>query len=358
MIPAGARVAYFPASTTLQAPSDRRRFPWYANQRGIRFELADPAREYDVVVLNQRADLSVWSRYRPGQAKLVYEANDSYISVSSREPKQALRGTFKFLTGQSRRLQLNYREAVKDMCRRADAVVCSTDEQRAQILPLCANTHLVLDFQDADVLATKTSHAGGPVLNIVWEGLASSGIPMRMMREILEPLAHRRPVALHLVTDPVYHRYSNMFGKTHTVDLVRREFGELARHVQVHQWSAFSLAAIATAADLAIIPIDARDTFAWGKPENKLLLLWRLGVPTLTSATPAYRRAMARAGLELACHSTAEWHERLAKLADSPEQRAAAAARGTVTVNLEYSSAEMMRRWDAVFESLWQAGAR
>lgn len=354
----GLRIGYFPASPSFDAPSDRRRFVHYARQRGLKIELADPRKTYDLVVLNQRADISVWARYRPGEARIVYEANDSYISVPSSDPKQALRGTFKFLTGQSRRLQLSYREAVRAMCRRADAVVCSTDEQRAQILPLCANTHLVLDFQDADVLATKTTHSNGPVLNVVWEGLASSGIPMRMMREILEPMARRRPVALHLVTDPVYHRYSNILGKTHTVDEVRREFGEFARHVQVHQWSAFALAAVATAADLAIIPIDERNTFAWGKPENKLLLLWRLGVPTLTSATPAYRRAMARAGLDLACQSTAEWQERLALLADSPQERTAAAARGTTAANTEYSSGEMMRRWDAVLESLWPAGAR
>jgi hypothetical protein len=346
------RIGYFPASPSFDAPSDRRRFVYYARARGLKFELADPAKFYDLVILNQRADLSVWSGYRR-DARVVYEANDSYISVPTTDPKQALRGTFKVLTGQSRRLQLNYREAVRRMCRRADAVVCSTDEQRQQIASLCGNTHQILDFQDGDVLATKQSHTGGPVLNVVWEGLASSGIPMRMMGEILAPLARRRPVALHLVTDPLFWRYSNILGKTHTVDEVRRQFGDFARHVHVHQWSAFALAAIATAADLAIIPIDERDTFAWGKPENKLLLLWRLGVPTLTSATPAYRRAMARAGLDLACQSLNDWHARLEQLAESPQQRAHAAERGLAAANGEYSASEMLRRWDAVLDSLW-----
>ena len=81
---------------------------------------------YDLVVLNQRADLGTWARYRPGDSRIIYEANDSYISVPMTDPKQMLRGGFKFLSGQSRRLQLNYRAAVEDMCRRSDAVIVST----------------------------------------------------------------------------------------------------------------------------------------------------------------------------------------------------------------------------------------
>jgi hypothetical protein len=351
-VPDHWRVGYFPASPAFDAPSDRRRFVYYARNRGIRFEFADPSKEYDLVVLNQRADLSVWTKYRPGDARIIYEANDSYILVPASDPKQALRGTFKFLTGQSRRLQINYRAAVQDMCRRSDAVICSTEEQREQIAPLCANTHLILDFQDGDVLARKTSYASGAVLNIVWEGLASSGIPMGMMRDILEPIAATRPVALHLVTDLQYRRYSNKLGKVHTDELARKEFGSLARNVHIHQWSAFALSAIATAADLAIIPIDVADTFARGKPENKLLLLWRLGVPTLTTDTPAYQRAMKLAGIDLCCSSLADWHARLGRLAASEQERADAGQRGLAITSTQYSSEEMLRRWDAVIQTL------
>jgi hypothetical protein len=353
-LPDGLRIGYFPASPDFEAPSDRRRFVYYARARGMKFELADPRETYDLVVLNQRADLSVWSRYRPGEARVIYEANDSYISVPGSDPKQALRGAFKFLSGQSRRLQLNYRAAVMDMCRRSDAVICSTDEQRAQIEPLCANTHLILDFQDGDVLGRKQGHDDGAALNVVWEGLASSGIPMRQMRDILAPLAARRPVVLHLVTDLVYWKISNKFGKTHTSDQVRREFGDFAPRVRLYQWSAFSLAAIATASDLAVIPIDVDDVFVRGKPENKLLLLWRLGVPTLTSATPAYVRAMQRAGLDLTCDSLPQWHQKLDRLAADPAERARAAARGLDATSTLYSSGEMLRRWDTVMDSLWK----
>jgi hypothetical protein len=353
-MPEPLRVGYLPQSAALTAPSDRRRFVHYARARQIAFELADPRERYDLVVLNQRADLSVWANYRPGDSRIIYEANDSYILVPASETKQALRGVFKFFSGQSRRLQLNYREAVADMCRRSDAVVCSTDEQRALIEPLCGNVHLILDFQDADVMARKSDYAARAEFHVVWEGLASSGIPMRQMRDILEPLARLRPVVLHLVTDPVYYRYSNMFGRVDTAEQARRALATVAQ-VHLHPWSAQTLSDVATAADLALIPIDMRNTFDRGKPENKLLLLWRMGVPTLASATPAYRRAMQCAGLDMACESQADWHAKLLRYAADEAARARAGELGLQVANGSYSSDEMLLRWDKVLESLFDA---
>ena len=43
------RVGYAPYDASLSGPADRRRFPFYAERRGIQFELADPSREYDLV---------------------------------------------------------------------------------------------------------------------------------------------------------------------------------------------------------------------------------------------------------------------------------------------------------------------
>ena len=34
------------------------------------------------------------------------------------------------------------------------------------------------------------------------------------------------------------------------------------------------------------------DPMMVGKPKNKLLLFWRMGLPTLVSAIPSYKRAM------------------------------------------------------------------
>ena len=54
------RIGYVPYSNALDRPGDRRRFAYYASKRGIQFKIADPAKEYDLVILSARADISVW----------------------------------------------------------------------------------------------------------------------------------------------------------------------------------------------------------------------------------------------------------------------------------------------------------
>jgi glycosyltransferase involved in cell wall biosynthesis len=344
------RIAYLPGERDFSAPCDRRRFVAYARARGIEFELADPREKYDLVVLSQRADLSVWSQYRPGEAKIVFDSVDSYLAADGL--KATLRGLAKFATRASRHLQFNYRKAVARMCQRADAVVCSTEEQRAHIREYCPNVHLILDVHDSELHEMKRDYAGGKKLHLVWEGLASSGIPLELLHQLIEPLAAEREIVLHVVTDLVYWKYLDRVGKRHTVDDVRRVFGPLARQVHLYDWNPLAISRIATAADLALIPIDLSNSFHRGKPENKLLLFWRMGVPTLTSATPAYRRAMALAGLDMACENMEQFRSRLDSFAADRSLREAAGQRGLEVVREHYSAAAMLGKWDHVFESI------
>src|SRR6267378_392866 len=134
----GARIGYVPYSEDFHPPGDRRRFWRYATRRSIRFEVARPAERYDIVVLSERADLSVWHRYRIGEAKIIYDLIDSYLAVPRTNLKGLFRGVAKFVSRQSRHLQVSYWRAIARMCERADAVVCTTPEQRQEILRYCS----------------------------------------------------------------------------------------------------------------------------------------------------------------------------------------------------------------------------
>ncbi len=140
------RIGYAPYDATLTQPGDRRRFPFYAGRRGIPFELADPSRDYDVVVVTPRADLAAWTRYRRGRSKVVFDMVDAYLSIPPSDPKAILRGPAKFLAGEARHPFFSYRGALERILERADAATCATPNQAAEIQPLCDNVHVVLDF--------------------------------------------------------------------------------------------------------------------------------------------------------------------------------------------------------------------
>ena len=50
-----------------------------------------------------------------------------------------------------------------------------------------------------------------------------------------------------------------------------------------------------------------KDPMMVGKPENKLLLLWRMALPVLVSSTPAYQKVMIRANQDNFINKESEW---------------------------------------------------
>jgi len=341
-----ARIGYVPISPALGAPGDRRRFVYYARKRNLRFEIADPSQSYDLVVLSQLADLSVWSRYPRG--KLVYDLIDSYLAIPRTDLKGCLRGLAKFVSRQSRYPQLDHWRAIAKMCRRADAVVCATEEQRHDISRFCANVHLILDVQTSVTRTTKQDYAAHRPFRLVWEGLPQTLGSLERIRPVLEQLQREHPIELHLVTDRLYHRFLGRYGRTDTAEIARRIFSG----AEFHEWREDDCAEIICSCDLAVIPLATDDPFTAGKPENKLLLFWRLGMPVVTSATPAYARAMKGAGLQLACRNDAEWRANLESLVGDGAARREAGRRGKAYAEAEFGEERLLARWDAVMATL------
>ena len=340
------RIGYAPCSVTLDKPGDRRRFVYYASRRGLKFEIADPDKEYDLVVLSALADISVWSRYP--KAKLVYDLVDSYLAIPRTDLKGRLRGLFKFLLRQSRYLQLNHWKAIGAMCARADAVVCSTQEQRRDILKYNSNVHIILDAHMAVIRKVKTNYSATRPFRLVWEGLPQNLGSLKLIRPVLDQLRGRYPVEMHVVTDPVYYKHMGKYGKTSTLETARK----ILPDIHFHEWTESDCADIICSCDLAVIPLSLSDPFAAGKPENKLLLFWRMGMPVVTSASPAYLRAMHAAGIDLAVKDEANWLERIECLMGDEGARLEAGVLGKSYADREFSEELLLERWDAVFTSM------
>ena len=340
------RIGYVPISSTLEAPGDRRRFVHYARNRDLHFEVADPAKHYDLVILSQRADLSIWSQYPRG--KLVYDLIDSYLAIPRTSLKGSLRGIAKFVSRQSRYPRLDHWKAIEAMCARADAVICSTDEQKFEISRFCPNVHLVLDFQNMVARTVKRDYSANQPFRFVWEGLPSTLASLELLRPVLLNLRRKHPLELHVVTDLQYYRFLGQFGKSSTLKAARRVLPD----AYLHKWNEMDCSEIICSCDLAVIPVALDDRFSVGKPENKMLLFWRMGMPVVSSATPAYTRAMKAAGIDLSCSTEAHWQATLERVMVDDTLRRDAGDRGQAYVSREFGDEVLLARWDMVFASL------
>ncbi len=341
------RIGYIPYSHDQQAPADRRRFCWYASTRGISFEVADPSEEYDLVIIHAQADLSAWSKYQ-GKAKIVFELIDSYLDVPKTSIKGLLRGLAKFASQQHRHLRLNHWKMLQDMCRRADAVICSTEEQRQKMLSFCKNTHIILDRQGGVARKVKTDYSMGTTCNLIWEGLPQTVHFLFEIQDVLESLATKYKIALHILTDLEYYKYLNKFGKNQTSGITQKIF----KNTYLYEWNEELHPYISSACDIAIIPIPIKDPLSAGKPENKLLLFWQMGIPTITSATPSYSRAMNKAGLQMTCNTKQDWQEILEKYIEDKSLRASAGKKGRAYVLENNNDERILKQWDDLFESV------
>lgn len=342
-----ARIGYTPYRPNLDSPADRRRFAWYATHRGLTFEHAQPGAKLDLVVVTATADLPLWRR-EPRASKIVFELIDSYLAIPRFDMQALGRGIAKHIAGETSRLAPSYRTALVRMCRRADAVVCTTREQQAHIQGLCPNVHVVLDHHDEVTTQVKEDYSLRTPPTIVWEGLPYTIGALRDLAPVINALHTRQRICLRVLTDPVYYRYARRFRRTEIVPMLRSTFNA----VEFVAWDRSTLASEVTSSDIAVIPARLTDPLSAGKPENKLLLFWRMGMPTVTAATPAYRRAMREAGLDLTSETHPEWISRLEELLASEPARQTAGKLGLHFATSAQSTDLLIRRWDDVFRSI------
>jgi glycosyltransferase involved in cell wall biosynthesis len=341
------RIGYVPYSASLTHPGDLRRFVAYARARNLPFEVARPDGRYDVVVLSELSDISVWSEYRGG--KVVYDLIDSYLAVPRTDIKQLLRGLVWYANGRHRRLRIDAKGAIQNMCRQADAVVCTTDEQKSDIEPYCRNVHIVLDIHDYAIRNRKQNYSAHSPFNLVWEGLASNVPQMKAISSVLHEMSQRRAIVLNIVTDPDRPGALPWLPRIKSVDVAKSIF----ENVVFRQWDVATFSRIVTKCDVAVIPILTDNPVTLGKPGNKLALLWRMAMPVLTSATPAYRRMQDAAGLGyLACDDSSDWFAALDRLMSEEAARRDAGERGYAFVTANLQTNRLLKLWDDVFSSI------
>jgi hypothetical protein len=274
---------------------------------------------------------------------------DSYLAIPSHDPKGLLRGIAKYATGQNRRLLLNYKRGLAAMCRRADAVVCSTESQREQILPLCPNVHLILDFHAGVVRAAKADYAAGEVFHFVWEGQPGNLRHLLEIKGALQDLERTCSYRIHTITDLEYGRFlGGRWIRRSTLEEARR----ISPQIYLYAWHERTFSSIASSCDLALIPIPLDDPLAAGKPENRLLLFWRMGMPVLASATAAHVAAMYESGVSMACTTRQQWLEALQYYTSSEPARKQAGQRGMAFAAGRHSEEQTLALWDRLLDSV------
>ena len=157
---------------------------------------------------------------------------------------------------------------------------------------------------------------------------------------------------LDFVTDEKYFRFLNKYAERDTLQLLNRDLEQLRSRVRIIPWTPKNLVGCAKASSVAIIPIDLSVPMQRMKPENRLLIMWRLGLPCLTSGSPAYIRVSQHAGVSATCDSLEEWFEHLDRLINDQAFARREITAGQNYLRTNHNSIVLLKKWDLAVESV------
>jgi len=349
------KIAYAPYSKDFLGPGDRRRFCFFARELGIKFDQFEKGKDYDLVIFSSTSDLNCIDKLKQKKSKIVLDLVDSYLIKTPLHKdliryigRSYLQKRFKNVF-----LPIKYTNYLKKYISKADAIVCSTEKQLQEIKRFNPNVHIILDNMDDDIIQLKKNFSSQKnKINIMWEGLPSNIYQLKELNTVLNNLGKTIDINLHVLTDLESYRFFSRFYKIKTQNII--DSISLKINVYLYQWNSIALSSIASICDFGIIPVDQKSQFTLGKPENKLILLWKLGLPVFTSKTDAYSRVMQSAGLEnMICENQMDWEESIkAFIKLKPAEKFSISESSKVFANERFNKKFLISLWMKLFSSI------
>tara|TARA_Y100001978_G_C23457889_1_gene320889 strand:- start:6 stop:629 length:624 start_codon:yes stop_codon:yes gene_type:complete len=205
---------------------------------------------------------------------------------------------------------------------------------------------------DNDIIKLKPNRdINKKSLNILWEGLAPGLSFFEEIADALNEIGQEIDINLHLITDLVSYKYFSKYLKINSSDRLKKY--KLKINTYFYQWNNLVLSSLASVCDLAIIPISQNNKLVLGKPENKLILFWKLGLPVFTSYSKAYYETMKKANVEMVCMNREEWKNSIIKFNQLDiENRNLLSDKLQIYANNNYKKNNYIEKWNDLFVSI------
>lgn len=345
------RIGYAPLSKDLNTAGDRRRLVFWANARGHEI-ITDLDQKVDILVVSEKSNFNS-SLFAKTRAPIVFDLVDAYLSPKSISDDLG-RGVAKWCTRSITGTIKPFSHHVRDFCLIADAVICSSVEQKDLIARVNQNTHVILDsHEEIDFLERSENIAKRPQANrLLWEGQPATIAGIRQVSSTLLQLQNSVGIELDFLTDVHYFKLLGKYFKGDTLDLVQSVIPKSFDSFEIVPWSIDNLVAVAKNSKLGLIPIDLSVPMQRLKPENRMLIMWRLGLPCLTSPSPAYNRVASAAGVSSICHDSNDWLSKASNLLEDEIFAHEEILKGQNYLRENHTRKILLEKWDNLIETV------
>ena len=344
-------IGYWPLAESLNSAGDRRRLVFWATARGHKIT-TDLTQNVDVIVASENADFNS-PFFSQNRIPVIFDLIDAYLSPLNLYDDFA-RGFAKKLSGQISGNVKPFSHHIRNFCMNSSAVVCSSIEQEEVIKGYNTNTHVILDSHEEIAFNyPELSKIGkAEVRRILWEGQPATIRGAKQISSVLYQLSITNNLLFNFITDEKYYQILNRYIKKDTLQLLKRDLNQVESLVNVVPWTPLNLNKFALESDVAMIPIDLSSPMQRLKPENRLLIMWRLGLPCLTSPSPAYIRVAMKAGVSATCANLEDWLRNFNRILNNPDFSHNEIIRGQDYLRENHNKLSLLKKWDIAFESV------
>ena len=345
------RIGYWPLSESLLAAGDRRRLGFWANARGHEI-VKDLSENVDVIVASENSDFNS-PYFTQKSTPIIFDLIDAYLLPLNLYDDFA-RGFAKRLAGQISGAVKPFSHHVRHFCELSSAVICSSPEQEKLIARHNINTHVILDSHDeiAFIDPSQPKIQNKDKHKVLWEGQPATIRGVQGIYPVLAALTKTNNLEFDFVTDESYFQFLNKYLQRSTLEILKKDLNMIADRVNIIPWSSSNLIESAQKSTVAMIPIDLSIPMQRLKPENRLLIMWRLGLPCLTSPSPAYVRVAHQAGVNATCSNLNEWTENFNRILEDPDFAYSQALAGQNYLRENHNRTLLLNKWDSAVESV------
>lgn len=341
------KIGYVPYLPDLSQPADRRRFPFFAKNNNVPFEIAETSKSYDIILLTAPSNLSKWLIYKKKhpETKFIFEMVDSLIFPSDIF-STLFKGAGRFILKKEALLFIDYKRLLIKWLKTADIVVCSNTELKKKVQEWNSNVVVSLDYLQNEYKLIKKDYSIKGKIKLLWEGQSIVLSHFLYFKDLLTQL---NPFCeLHVITSKKRLAFGNVINRD-----VKKILDQLPIKTIFHEWDIDNNVNIFAECDCGIIPLNKKNSLGWHKPANKLISFWFAGLPTVVSDTPAYVEMMNNANSKLYCSNTDEWISKIKWIRDlSKEEREQIAIKNSDFVHKNYSNEALTLTWQNIFEKL------
>lgn len=335
-------------SQSLTAPGDRRRFGGFAQRADLQVApLGNRPTGNDLVVVTLGADLSRWDQYREGNRVVVLDLVDAYLSENL-SFKKILRGLYKTAVREFSRPVISFTALLTKAITTADLVICASEEQAQRLSSFNQSVTPIHDCLE-ELIELNPTNPGSilrPTENrrdLFWEGYAANLKHFSLLKTFERPSRH---YTLNVVTDTTGWQAKQAHSR------LQARLKPLSISLVTTHWSLESVVKVAKTSHIGVIPIDSSDQMAWQKSENKLLGMWVLKLPVITSNTPSYSRSMTTIGYPGLATDDQGWAEALATLGEDRKLASDVASCGYEYAIDRVSAVAVDQAWRGVFSGI------